>query len=238
MKKTLRNFLKIPRYTAKVIRKVKNRPGEWDSLKVGIFQDKKQIGSYVRNYHNLSKTFFPFEHKGKWYALFSREYTRTEIMVLPTCEIIGSEPPVKGEGFCPVEFYVPNYIQVKFADGTGKREWCYDPLIDVDKWKLDPAKGNEYEFHYFDVGFVAGCIWGDDWSWKVQHLDLSQIEKGVITRSEKFGYVSLGRNCSLENSVDMIMFDPNAYRILLAISKCYYVNPDEAKDYSKYTTDD
>ncbi len=40
-------------------------------------------------------------------------------------------------------------------------------------------------------GFVWGCHWGDDTSWKVQYLDLSGIQDGVISREERFGYLEL-----------------------------------------------
>jgi hypothetical protein len=42
-----------------------------------------------------------------------------------------------------------------------------------------------------DFGFVWGCIWGDDGSWKVQYLDLSRVREGVVRREERFGYVEL-----------------------------------------------
>jgi hypothetical protein len=38
---------------------------------------------------------------------------------------------------------------------------------------------------------VWGCIWGDDSSWKVQYLDLSRIQDGLINRDERFGYIEL-----------------------------------------------
>jgi hypothetical protein len=34
-------------------------------------------------------------------------------------------------------------------------------------------------------------IWGDDSSWKLQYLDLSQIRQGIIHRDDRFGYVEL-----------------------------------------------
>src|SRR5262245_35801876 len=40
-------------------------------------------------------------------------------------------------------------------------------------------------------GFVWGCVWGDDGSWKVQYLDLTGIRDGVVRRDERFGYVEL-----------------------------------------------
>jgi hypothetical protein len=53
-------------------------------------------------------------------------------------------------------------------------------------WKADyewPSDGG--------FGFVWGCLWGDDSSWKVQYLDLSDIRHGQIRREERFGYLRL-----------------------------------------------
>ena len=66
------------------------------------------MGEYIRNYSQIYHTFFPFKHDEQWLALVSRSYTCTEIMRLPSCEFIGGEQPA-GNGFCPVEFYVPRY---------------------------------------------------------------------------------------------------------------------------------
>jgi hypothetical protein len=38
---------------------------------------------------------------------------------------------------------------------------------------------------------VWGRLWGDDSSWKVQYLDLSEIRHGRIRREERFGYLRL-----------------------------------------------
>ena len=40
-------------------------------------------------------------------------------------------------------------------------------------------------------GFVWGCYWGDDSSWKVQYLDLSRVQQGVLRREDRFGYVEV-----------------------------------------------
>ena len=42
-----------------------------------------------------------------------------------------------------------------------------------------------------NFGFVWGCEWGDDSSWKIQYLDLRKVQQGVIVRSDRFGYVEL-----------------------------------------------
>jgi hypothetical protein len=225
----LRKALSIPRYSAKVMRKFK---GKW-KLEIGVYDGRKRVGSYFRDYSTFYDTFFPFEHGGKWYALVSTDYTRTDLMALPSCKIIGGEPKVEEHGFCPVEFHVPNYIRRKSGKGT----WYYDEQIDVDEWRV--TKEDEASFHHFDFGFVAGCIWGDDTSWKVQHLDLSRVDEGIVTRTEKFGYVWLGPKVKLSNAVNILMFgDPKHYRICLSIEKPYYVCPGEEKDYSNFSMDD
>lgn len=50
-------------------------------------------------------------------------------------------------------------------------------------------------------GFVAGCIWGDDSSWKIQYLDLSQVSDGIIKRDDRFGYIELPGGCQLKDVI-------------------------------------
>jgi hypothetical protein len=45
--------------------------------------------------------------------------------------------------------------------------------------------------HAGDFGFVWGCRWGDDSSWKVQYLDLSRIQQDELRREESFGHLKL-----------------------------------------------
>jgi hypothetical protein len=89
-------------------------------------------------------------------------------------EMYESEEQALG-GFCPVGFYVPDWWDLH--DGSlipGSEYW------DANK-----------EWPNGDFGFVWGCQWGDDSSWKVQYLDLSQIQQGVLRREERFGYLEL-----------------------------------------------
>jgi hypothetical protein len=44
----------------------------------------------------------------------------------------------------------------------------------------------------------SGCAWGDDSSWKVQHLDLSAVRDSVIRRDDRFGYIRLAAHPKLE----------------------------------------
>src|SRR5437588_530571 len=51
-------------YQAEVVENIENRPGTWNSIRVGVFrcepEKKQQIGQYTRNYPSLLRTFCPF----------------------------------------------------------------------------------------------------------------------------------------------------------------------------------
>ena len=82
-------------------------------------------------------------------------------------------------GFCPVGFYVPDWWDVnERLEGQGVLPGSGD-------WRAD------YEWPIGDFGFVWGCHWGDDSTWKVQYFDLTGIRDGVIRRDDRFGYVKL-----------------------------------------------
>jgi hypothetical protein len=150
----------------------------WDYLAVEILDPKTgdKFGEYYRNYCSFYETFHPFIKNGKEYALYSRDYTATRVMSLPDCKGLGGEEP-KGDGFCPVGYYVPQ------------------PDDDESNLALDGS-----------FGFISGCVWGDDGSWKIQFLNLSHVEAGIIERSEKFGYVGLINKLSLKESIDVSGF--------------------------------
>jgi hypothetical protein len=159
----------------------KNRPGTWDSTLVDVFHRNVSVGDavtvcrYERSYAML-QTFEPFRQAGRELALISRDYTKTAVLDLTSGEVIAEEAgEPKGGGFCPVGFYVPDWHDVH--NGTvipGSKRWTADH-----EWPLG------------DFGFVWGCLWGDDSSWKVQYLDLSRVQQGIVTRDERFGYVEL-----------------------------------------------
>lgn len=128
---------------------------------------------YTRN-HAMFATFEPFRQRGRDFALVSRDYGKSAVLDLATGEIIAEQPDAKGS-FCPVGFYVPDWWDLH--DGSilpGSPSWSTD-----------------YELPQGNFGFVWGCLWGDDSSWKVQWLDLSRVAEGVLVREERFGYVEL-----------------------------------------------
>lgn len=161
-----------------------NLPGTWDSTVVEVFRRTsasaglEKICEYER-YYSLLRTFEPFRQGIKEFALISRDYTKTAVLDLGSGSVIAEEvdepgaPP--GGGFCPVGFYVPDWWDVN--DGS--------VIPGSEYWDAD------YEWPNGDFGFVWGCHWGDDSSWKVQYLDLTRVQQGVIRREERFGYVEL-----------------------------------------------
>jgi hypothetical protein len=217
------------KYNAKVLHKIENRPGTWDSLKVGVFRladdgSEDQIGEYVRNHGNLYDTFFPFEQNGKHLALYSPDYTATRLMELPSCKDIGGEL-AESWGFCPVDFFVPTFLEQEIRNtnnkicGETQIKHIHDPgekdleeRSETHNWinqiTQEPMEA-QYTYiplsgiQYYKFGFVAGCIWGDDSSWKVQYLDLSRASEGLIKRDERFGYIELPSGMRLKEAIDM-----------------------------------
>jgi len=186
-----------------------NGPGVWATAKVVILQNvdgvARKIGSYSRNHSGwCDSTFYPFMQKGQWYALYSPDYTTTRVMELPSCKDIAGEEHASN-GFCPVDFYVPfEDPHVIKADHAG----CF--------------------------GFVAGCIWGDDSSWKIQYLDLSKITSGCIVRKELFGYAAMpARTKRLSECVSLDYYAPPTYpRIDLSVEIAFDLTT--GKQYDPY----
>jgi len=112
-------------YVARIVDKIDNGPRKINSIKVGVFriedEHEEQVGEYIRNYSALFHTFFPFKSNEKDYALYSPNCTATRIMELPSGKDIGGEEP-DSWGFCPVDYYVPSYIEreMEWADNKGE----------------------------------------------------------------------------------------------------------------------
>lgn len=160
---------------------VETPKGYTNELDITVLDEHGEtVARYHRTHSSLYRTFEPFRQGDRYFALFSSDYTATSVMDLATGEVIASEEP-NPAGFCPVGFYVPDW-------------W------DIHDGSILPGSGNwneSYELPRGDFGFVWGCIWGDDSSWKVQYLDLSRIQQGTLIRDERFGYVELASNPKL-----------------------------------------
>lgn len=197
----------------------------------------EKVTEYDRNYSML-KTFEPFRQfkNGIWkdYALISTHYTAISVLDLETGEIIAVEAPPKatkemaekypetftegeelpGSGFCPVEFYVPdwwdeNTEKDKFTGSTHKgvtEELNEKMAADyIEEWNL---------FHGL-WGVYSGCVWGDDSSWKIQYVDLSRIDEGIVTTDARFGYIELSNNIS--SLREAVHLDPESNQIEIQV---------------------
>ena len=156
--------------------------GTWEKLDVEIVDKSGSIvASYERNYPSMFRTFEPFRQGDRMLALISEHYTSSTLIDLSTGEVIAAEEP-SATGFCPVGFYVPDWWDIH--DGSilpGSTGW---------RDSLELPRG--------EFGFVWGCIWGDDTSWKVQYLDLTKVGDGKIQRDDRFGYVELASHPDLD----------------------------------------
>jgi hypothetical protein len=154
------------RFTTRVERGSVPRP--WQMVHVDVLDGQKVVASYDRNYAML-QTFEPFRQGDQFFALVA-----TSVLDLQTGKIIASEEPSPG-GFCPVGFTSPT--------GGMSTTGMLSPANCAGKSTMSGQ--------VMATGFVWGCLWGDDSSWKVQYLDLSEIRHGRIRREERFGYLRL-----------------------------------------------
>ena len=162
-------------------------------------KEKTKIGSYTRDYKAFGIQTF------YPFLLNGKEYALYSKNY--TATRVMSLPNCKdlgGEepdsiGFCPVEFYVP----------------------------LKEKQDEPYEHYPF--GFVAGCHWGDDSSWKIQYLDLSNVANGIIKREARFGYIELPTGIALENAISINNWSDNdsePYTINIAATDRYHLKCD------------
>lgn len=221
LKAELNGALQSPApYYAEVLEKKPTKPGCWEHLRVGVFdRTGAQMGEYQRNYPSLYSTFHPFELRGKWYALYSKNYTSTRLMSLPDCQDIGGEED-ESSGFCPTDYWVPplHWLEIShypnYPRGKGENTACTcDPSNrSLDTWRF-PER-----IH----GFIAGCFWGDDCSWKIQYLDLSRADEGILKRDERFGYLELPENLTLDKAVHLDVSGSGMNWTLRIASESYY----------------
>lgn len=204
--------------------------GKWNGSIMEVYYrddhgNEEVLGEYTRNYPNFGEeTFAPFLLNGKQFALYSKDYTCTRVMSLPDCHDIGGEPSA-AHGFCPTDLWVP--LEYVFLNPKGMQvgeETRYHTLSCIDSEEedvkpLDKRLNAGFKNHvqYFidsgyelllvrsaSFGLVAGCVWGDDSSWKLQRIDLSNADKGEIKRDAPWGYVELPHDfISLKRHVDL-----------------------------------
>jgi hypothetical protein len=211
-------------YSAKVLEVVPTKPGCWEYTKVGIFQDDVQIGSYIRNYNRMGP-FYPFQRDGKWYALYSKDYTATRVMSLPDCKDIGGEER-DGNGFCPVHYYVPSLedMEAQIRESWGDISTtdaedlaCLEEELQNDLKEVKPFIGT--------FGFVAGCVWGDDTSWKIEFVNMEDLTKLKV--EAKFGYIQLPDDMELKDVIDLKCLNSWGYNVGVVSQTYHQIKPPE-----------
>lgn len=191
-----------------------NGKGYWNSVTVEVLFNGNAIGSYIRHYHSYTvETFHPFLYRGEWFALYSSNYTATRVAKLSpdNFEDWCGEESHSG-GFCPTAFYVPRFkviselfrekwLKTKHFENDypdNELEDYYDLEKDI---SLDSEIARYEGEHYCEYGFLSGCVWGDDISWKLRFIDLSQLSDKVLKIEEKFGYFELPNNMKLRECI-------------------------------------
>ena len=185
------------------------KPGTWATLVVAVYRDGVLLGGYKRLYpSHAAHTFAPFQWEGQWYALYSADYTCTRVLRLNVDSLedwCGEEPA--GHGFCPTEYFLPQ----AFKMGAGEDEVVQmeDRATYADHaefLKESEECGNGIYFPGF--GFLCGCVWGDDGSWKLRYVDYSRIADRVLAIVERFGYFELPSK-ALADCIELGSWEPN-----------------------------
>lgn len=210
---------------------VENDPGTWDSTKISIFKDNNLIGEYLRNYSSFgAMTFYPFEIDSQWYALYSANYTASRVMKLHNDKIedwCGED--ANSNGFCPVEFYVPRFkesFHTMTVDNGTHDFSCYyfdteykthKEFVEEEIVSISPIV-----FRNTNFGFMCGCHWGDDSTWKIRYIDLSKVPEKQLIIEERFGYWEMPRSLTLKQSIDMRSWEPEHQ--LIELIKSEFIN--------------
>ena len=234
MKMTNRHDDGRPSRFTVVATEVPGKPGTWSSNRVEVFDQGAKVGEYMRNYGMAEQTFAPFEMDGRWYALYSKDYTATRLMSLPDCRDLGGEE-FDPCGFCPVEFFVPCYRLLTYDILSDRRDGekvenhlsvgeriLWPGTQDAAYWteKVADAVPEEPKLHticnprisgltFCPFALVSGCVWGDDTSLKVEFIDLSGAGSGRIARDDRFGYLELSPSLTLAESVHLYCWSPD-----------------------------
>lgn len=191
----------MKKYTIKTS-EVKNGVGEWSSTLCEIYDGENKLGQYTRNYYSHAEsTFVPFEMNGKEYALYSKNYTQISLMSLPDCKDIPMSDKCKEQmaHFCPVGIHIPQYFDYTYKI---KEEDIVSRLHLTDS--KDLLGVDVVGSGYSSLGFTIGCVWGDDSSWKLNLIDLRDVEKGEIwfidnTSEKKWLYEQFPSKAKLED---------------------------------------
>ena len=100
-------------------------------------------------------------------------------------------------------------------------------MPEVDSGEFD--EGIELVSHF---GFVAGCQQDEDDAWKIQFLDLSEVEQGILKRDKRFGRIVLPDKCVLESAISVRSIekqDDNEHYVRIAVELLFNLRTGEIK---------
>lgn len=165
------------------------------------------VGSFIFNYHTgLDKIIRPFQIGEGWYTTYATSYNKLAVARLHPDRFEHIDADVGGkEGFCPVEVLVP----FKLSDGTYS-VWHVDPEAYNYEYFAEPGRTIEYA----DFGFVAGCVWGDDTTYKLRYLDFSKLAtERKLSVTAPFGYFELPSTGVMHEYFNLEDLDEGVLRI-------------------------
>lgn len=87
-----------------------------------------------------------------------------------------------------------------------------------------------YITRYAPWGFVSGCVWGDDTSWKIQFLDLSQASQGILKRDDRFGYIQLPSGITLKDAISTWNFEHDNPMVEIALPVRFKIDGTRVND--------
>lgn len=188
------------RYTAKVLGTLDKGPGVMKSLHVGVFEASEDAERQVGEYtRNYHQLFRTFFHFRK-----------------------------NGEDYA---LYSPHYTATRImklpscADIGGEEPHAFG-FCPTDFYV--PWQPREDEFSTAEFGFVAGCHWGEDSALKIEYLDLSAADSGVLKRDDRFGYLELPERCTLEQAVSLWRYSPDEPYISIAAQRHFNLTTGKA----------
>ena|SRR5271168_1763735 len=68
------------------------------------------------------------------------------------------------------------------------------------------------------IGFVAGCRYNDDTTYKIEYLDLTNITRGKILRDNRFGYIELSEGIRLKDAIQHTVYNNKDSTLDIAVN--------------------
>jgi len=138
----------------------------------------------------------------------------------------------------------PGRQKLAYSDGKDIRAYNFDAPPDKYSknppydWCWGPERMYQSGFvvHPPIHAFVAGCYWGDDSSYKIQYIDVSRIDEGIIKRDDRFGYIALPDTLTLDKAIQTEYLDESG-RIKISIDIEFDVTTGAAFDFGDSFTE-